>query len=103
MEAYDEAEVQIVALSSDDEEGARSMKEEEDLSFPVLYGVDVHEMEETLGTYVQHGDPEHLQPAQFILEPDGTMALACYSSGAVGRLSADEALEQVKSVRGSDG
>ena len=99
MEAYDEADVQIVALSADDEEGARSMKEEEDLSFPVLYGVDVDEMEETLGTYVQHGDPEHLQPAQFILEPDGTLALACYSSGAVGRLSAEEALAFVKGAR----
>lgn len=91
--------MQIVALSADGEEGARSMKDEEDLSFPVLYGLDVDETEDEVGTYVQHGERDHLQPAQFILAPDGSIALACYSSGAVGRLAADEALDRVKRYR----
>lgn len=99
MDAFDEADVQIVALSADDEEGARSMSEKEDLAFPVLYGLDPDETRDTVGTYIEHGKRDHLQPAQFILEPDGSIALACYSSGAVGRLKADEVLERVETYR----
>jgi peroxiredoxin len=86
VDAYDDADVQIVALSADGEEGARKMQEEEGLSFPVLYGLDVDEMKEKLGLYIEHGDRDHLQPA-------------CYSSGAVGRLRADEALDRVGILR----
>lgn len=88
-----------MALSSDDEEAARNMKQKEELSFIILYGLDVDETEEKVGTYVQKNGKTHLQPAQFILKPDGTVALACYSSGAVGRLDAEEALERVEWVR----
>lgn len=95
--AYDDADVQVVALSVDDEEGARKMMEEVDVAFPILYGLDVDEMEERIGAYVEKGgEREHLQPAQFILKPDGTVALACYSSGKVGRLGAEEALKETR-------
>ena len=98
--AYDDADVQVVALSADGEEGARKMMEEVDVAFPILYGLDVEEMEERIGTYVEKGgEREHLQPAQFILAPDGTVALACYSSGKVGRLGAEEALDAAKDAR----
>lgn len=103
VDAFDEADVQIVALSADDEEGARAMSEQEDLAFPVLYGLDPDEIRDTVGTYIEHGKRDHLQPAQFILEPDGSIALACYSSGAVGRLSAEEVLERVDTYRKDQG
>lgn len=102
--AYDDADVQVVALSADGEEGAREMMEEVDVAFPILYGLDVDEMEERIGTYVEKGgDREHLQPAQFILKPDGTVALACYSSGAVGRLGAGEALKKAQGAMEEEG
>lgn len=95
--AYDDADVQVVALSVDDEEGAREMMEEVGAGFPLLYGLDVDEMEERIGAYVEKGgEREHLQPAQFILKPDGTVALASYSSGPVGRLDAEEALKETR-------
>ncbi len=88
----------MVALSADDEEGARAMKEDEALDFPVLHGLDVDEIHERLGLYVERGARTHLQPAQFILRPDGTIHLATYSSGKVGRLRATEALDIVRSA-----
>lgn len=102
--SYDDADVQIVALSADGEEGARKMMEEVDVAFPILYGLDVDEMEERIGAYVETGgEREHLQPAQFILRPDGSVALACYSSGAVGRLGAEEALDEVRKAMEKEG
>lgn len=79
------------------------MVSDEDLSFPVLYALDVDEMRERLGLYIQKGDRTHLQPAQFVLDPDGRVHLASYSSGAVGRLSAAEMLGVVEAARGRDG
>lgn len=99
LDAYRNADVRLVALSADGREGARSMKEEEGLGFPVLYDLDVKEMHERLGLYIQENDRTHLQPAQFILDSSGVIRLCSYSSGPVGRLEGDEALEQVKSLK----
>lgn len=99
-EEYEEAGVRIVALSADEAEGAREMVSDEELSFPVLYGLDVEDSKDRFGLYIQKGDKTHLQPAQFVLDPDGVIRLACYSSGAVGRLSATEILGVVDTARG---
>ena len=88
-----------MALSADDEDGAREMVSDEELSFPVLYGLDVEDAKNRFGLYIQKGDRTHLQPAQFVLDPDGVIHLACYSSGAVGRLSAAEMLGVVEKAR----
>lgn len=97
---YEKADVRVVALSADDEGGAREMASDEDLSFPILYGLDVDDMNERVGLYVEKGEKTHLQPAQFVLDPGGRIRFASYSSGPVGRLSAAEALGVVESARG---
>lgn len=96
---YEEDDVRIVALSADGEAGARKMVSEENLSFPVLYGLDVDDMKQRLGLYIEKGEKIHLQPAQFVLDPAGRVQLACYSSGRVGRLTPAEALGAVESAR----
>jgi peroxiredoxin len=97
---YEDAGVRVVAASADGRDGARKMKEEEDLGFPVLYGLDVAKMRDRLGLYINEGEKTHLQPAQFVLDPDGRVRLACYQSGAVGRLGPEEALGVVEFARG---
>lgn len=94
---YEKADVRVVVLSADGREGAEEMKSDEGLDFPVLYGLDVDDVRDRFGLYIQKGGRTHLQPAQFIVRPDGTIELACYSSGKVGRLTAREALETAKS------
>jgi peroxiredoxin len=96
---YEQEDIRIVALSADPEAGARKMRMDGDLSFPILYGLGVDEMKKRYGLYIEKGEKTHVQPAQFLLDPKGAVRLACYSSGAVGRLSAEEALNQAKAMK----
>ncbi len=85
----------LVAISADPARDAEKTVSDLSLSYPVGYGVDPETVSETIGAYVNQ-DPPHLQPANFILEPGGTVALAVYSTGAVGRLHADEAIDELE-------
>ena len=97
---FEAANVRVVALSADGERGARSMKDDEDLRFAVLYGVDVEAAERKLGVYTGERDGHRfVQPAQFVLDPEGVVRFASYSSGRTGRLSGEEALEEVERLR----
>lgn len=92
---FRENDVRIIALSAEGEEGAERMVEKADLGFTVLYGLDVDDMRDRLGLYVRKGEKTHLQPAQLIVDPEGKIEFASYSSGKVGRLSAEEALDEI--------
>lgn len=94
-DAFRENDVRIIALSADLEEGAGRMVEKKDLSFPVLYGLDVDDVRDRFGLYVEKGEKTHLQPAQFIIDPEGTIEFASYSSGKAGRLNAEDALDEL--------
>ena len=86
---FQEREVQIVAASADPEEKAREMAEGMALKFPVAYGIDAEKIHAATGATL---DRKHkiVQPAAFILKPGGILAVAVYSSWAVGRLRPDE-------------
>ena len=81
----------MVALSVDSDEDAQKMVERHTLIYPVLYGLDARKMVTTIGAYINE-EPLHLDPTGFILRPNGTIALAVYSSGAIGRLVADDTI-----------
>ena len=82
-----------MAASADREPDAARTVEKLGLSFPVGYGLDAEAAALAIGCYTgtREGCP-HVQPAGFVLRPDGTVVLAVYSSGKVGRLTAKDAL-----------
>lgn len=90
-----EVGAEIFALSVDPLEKAQETVEKHHLQFPVLYGLDAHEVAEKTGA-VLNEDPLFLQATGFIVRPDGTVALSVYSSGAVGRLVAADCLKLLK-------
>lgn len=69
------------------------------LSFPVAYGLHAHEIVEQVGAYTGEHEVAYLQSTNFVLKPDGSVALALYSSGAVGRLSAGDTLKFITYLR----
>jgi len=90
---FEKLDVRVVAISVDGEDDAKATVERSHLTFPVLYGADPDRLAETLGVYVS--DDEHgryVNSTAFIIDPSGRVALAVYSTGAVGRLVAEDAL-----------
>jgi peroxiredoxin len=79
----------IVALSVDDLDDARKTVEKHELDFPVLYGLDAAAVSEKTGAYINE-DPPYLHATGFVLDPEGTIAQAVYSSGPIGRLTAQD-------------
>jgi peroxiredoxin len=95
IQPFSKAGARVVALSADDEEHARRTAEEHELTFPVLYGLDVVEMRDRFGAYI-HQDPSYVQAMAVVLRPDGTVAQAVYSTGSIGRLVAADTVGWIK-------
>ena len=90
--------MKVLALSVDDWEHARKMRDKHEITFRLGYGVDAVAFARATGCFYDEDDL-YLHASSYILRPDGTIASAVYSTGGVGRLRADEALEQVKFFR----
>ncbi len=79
----------MVALSVDSEEDAKKMVDHHKLTYSVLYGLNAREIAATIGGYINE-EPLYLHPSGFILRPNGTIVLLVQSSGAIGRLVAND-------------
>lgn len=91
--ALDGLDVRVIALSTDDAAGAKAVVEKLNLKFPVLHGLDAADTSRLIGCYTgKHEGTPHVQPASFVLDPQGHLIHAVYSSGMVGRLTAEDAL-----------
>ncbi len=81
----------MAALSVDSEEDAQKMVDRHKLTYPILHGLDARETMATIGGYINE-EPLYLHPSGFILRPDGTIVLLVQSSGAIGRLVANDTI-----------
>ena len=79
----------MAALSVDSEEDAQKMVDRHKLTYPILHGLDARETMATIGGYINE-EPLFLHPSGFILRPNGTIVLLVQSSGAIGRLVAND-------------
>ena len=84
-EKLDGLDVKVVSLSVDDEATARELIAKHGLTFPVGHSADAAAIREATGAFV-NADPVHLQSTGFVLDPDGSVVVSVYSSGAIGRL-----------------
>lgn len=89
LDTLSELGVKVVALSVDDEDTSAALVAKRRLRFPVGHSADADKIAAATGAYV-NDDPHYLQSTGFILAPDGTVRLAVYSTGAIGRLVPDD-------------
>lgn len=97
-EHLDEQRIGIVAFSTDDESHAREMVERNAIEFPIGYGVDVDDTSSLLMSYTNDAH-RSLESSNFIVRPDGTIELAVYSSGPIGRLVPEDVIDIVSRRR----
>lgn len=89
LDTLNQLNAKVVALSVDDEATSTALATKRALRFPIGHSADADKVATAVGAYV-NDDPRYLQSTGFILAPDGTIRLAVYSSGAIGRLVADD-------------
>lgn len=89
-----EAGVKVVSLSVDDEPTSRGTVEKFKLSFPVGHSADADQIASLTGAYI-NDSPRYLQSTGFLLDPEGRVLNAVYSSGPIGRLVAEDVIGMV--------
>ena len=78
-----------IALSVDDEATSAATVAKNHLQFPVGHSANADAVAAATGAFV-NANPHFLQPAGFVLGPDGTVKAAVYASSAIGRMVAKD-------------
>lgn len=90
--------IAVVSFSVDPEDQAAEVVEKHKLSFPVGYAADADEVAAAIGSFV-NPEPKYLQSTGFLLDPEGTVVLSVYSSGAIGRLVPEDVAGMVEYIK----
>jgi peroxiredoxin len=93
-----ELDARVVALSVDDEATSRALVDKHGIRFPVGHSADARALAEATGAFVNE-EPLYVQSTGFILDPTGRVIVSVYSSGAIGRLVADDVVGMIRYVR----
>lgn len=92
--------ITILAVSTDFEEDAVKMQSGQGLEMPIGYGLDPEEVSRLTGAFYDAEDEEpYLHAAGFLLDETGKVKTAVYSTGSVGRLTAEDALRQTRDLK----
>lgn len=90
--------IKVVALSVDDEPTSAALAEKHHLQFPIGHSAAADQIAAALGAYT-HDAPSYVQSTGFVLDPDGRILVAVYSSEAIGRLVAEDVVGFVRYVK----
>ena len=88
-DALDGLGIRVVALSVDDEATSAATVAKNHLLFPVGHSANADAVRAATGAFV-NPTPHYLQPAGFVLGPDGTVKAAVYATSAIGRMLAKD-------------
>jgi peroxiredoxin len=95
------AGAKVVALSVDDEKTSTELVARLRVPFPVGFGADAAGIAALTGAFVGE-TAAYLQSTGFVLDRQGKVLVAVYSSGAIGRLVPDDVIGFVRYVDGHD-
>lgn len=86
--------MQLLAFSVDALEEAQKTQERQSITFPLAYGVNGPNFAAQTGAFYD-ADKGFLHASGFLLQPDGRLAAAVYSTGAIGRYTPAEVLGMI--------
>ena len=87
--------IQVVSASVDPLDKAESTARDLALSYPVGHSLPMEATAEILGAFYEVRRAI-LQATGMVIRPDTTIAVACYSTGPIGRLDVDDVLRVVR-------
>ncbi len=96
---FREMNILLIAASADNLEDARATAGEFGVEFPVGYDLLVRDVAATTGAYFEPAQP-HLHATGVVVQPDGRVASALYSTGPVGRYTSEDCLGLIKHLAG---
>ena len=95
MNNFQAEEIQIIAASNDPIEKTKKLAEDLTIAYPLAYGLDFEDVSSATGSFYEK-DRKFLHPMNVILRPNKTIAVASYSTGAIGRFGAQETLRLIR-------
>ncbi len=91
-----DAGISVFSLSVDDAEETQKLHDGLRIShITMLHSVDAHAVADSTGAMLQDGDRTFLHATGFLLDPQGVISNAVYSSGPIGRFTANDILKKV--------
>jgi len=97
-DTFAEEGIRVVSVSVDDREKSEALADKHKLGFPVGYGADVRAVSAATGAFVNE-DPQCLQATGFVINPEGRIVTAVYSTRAIGRLMPTDVLNFVRHLK----
>lgn len=91
----------VVMGSVDDVDSTLALVRKLGLTIPAAYGLDGRRLSQVLGCHYD-ADKGFAHATGFLLDADKRVNVACYSTGAVGRLRADNTLSLAKYYQTKD-
>ena len=95
MNDFDAEQIKIMAGSVDPVEKTKEFLDQLGVTFPVAHSLDIATIAELTGAFYEE-ERRIIHPTDILVRPDKRIAVAAYSSGAVGRFVARDVLRLVK-------
>ena len=88
----------MIALSVDPLDKAQEMAERVKASFPIAYGLEVPRDAEKVGAYWEERR-KIIHATNFIIDADKKVTQACFATGPIGRIVAEDALRSIQAAK----
>jgi peroxiredoxin len=98
IDAFKQENVDIIALSVDPSDKAKEIVEQQNLKFPVAYGLGVPRDAEKIGAFWEEGR-KIFHATNFILDSDKKVVAASYSTSPIGRIVSADALGYIQFLK----
>jgi alkyl hydroperoxide reductase subunit AhpC len=98
IEEFRQENIDVIALSVDPLDKAKEMAERVRATFPIGYGLKVPEDADKVGAYWEDRR-KIIHATNFIIDSDKKLTQACYATGPIGRIVAEDALRSIQGAK----
>ena len=98
MDQFKQENVEVLALSVDPLDKAKAMVEQVRATFPIAYGLEVPRDADKVGAYWEERR-KIIHATNFIIDPERRVTQACFATGPIGRIVAEDALRSIQGTK----